>query len=261
MIDSLLTIPSNRRERLEAALATGVLVPPYSDVALRSAMGGGDELAEVRAALTELTALGIEGRAASAWIRTAAKAKQSVTRPELVWTGPEVSGLHARDTRQVFDEMLGSAQSSIWASSYSYYDGQNAFDVLAKRMDALPELEVTLLLNVQRRGRDSRSEAALVADFAERFWRQDWPGTRRPKIFYDPRGLEMDGSSRSVLHAKAIVQDESAVLVTSANFSEAALDRNIELGLRVADPVLAKQVVRHYQRLIEEQLLCALPGT
>jgi phosphatidylserine/phosphatidylglycerophosphate/cardiolipin synthase-like enzyme len=32
------------------------------------------------------------------------------------------------------------------------------------------------------------------------------------------------------LHAKAVVVDDEAVFITSANFTEAALDRNIELG-------------------------------
>jgi hypothetical protein len=35
----------------------------------------------------------------------------------------------------------------------------------------------------------------------------------------------------AVLHAKAVVADDEAVLVTSANLTEAALDRNIELGV------------------------------
>ncbi len=259
MIDTLPSLPANRRERLEAALATGALVAPYSVVALRSAMGGAEGLEEVQAALLELAALGIEGRAAAAWIRTAARAKQSVTRPELVWTGPEVPGLHARDTRQVFDEMLGSAEKSIWASTYAYYDGQAAFDVLARRMDDKPELEVTMLMNVGRKQRDTRTVEALVGEFADRFWKRDWPGQRRPRVFYDPRSIEQDSGDRSVLHAKALVQDERTVFVTSANFTEAALDRNIELGLKVADPTLARQVVRHYQRLIEDRLLTPLP--
>jgi phosphatidylserine/phosphatidylglycerophosphate/cardiolipin synthase-like enzyme len=258
-MNALLTLPPNVRDRLASSLATGTLVAPFGDLSLRAAMGGALERPGIRDALFELADLGVTGRAAAAWIKTATAARESVPRPELVWTGPEVPGLHARETRRVFDEMLGSAERSIWASTYTYYDGLKAFKVLADRMDQRPALECTLLINIGRKWGDSRTADDLVTRFADRFWRYDWPGKRRPRVFYDPRGLEGE-TTTSVLHAKALVQDDRCVLVTSANFTEAALDRNIELGLRVEDPALALQIVRHFARLIEERLLLPIPS-
>jgi phosphatidylserine/phosphatidylglycerophosphate/cardiolipin synthase-like enzyme len=258
-MDALLDLPANLRERLTSALATGTLAPPYAAAALRATFGDANDRRGVREALLELNALGVSGRAAAAWIRTASAAKDAVPRPDLVWTGPEVPGLHARDTRQVFEDILGSAERSIWASTYTYYDGPKAFDVLARRMDERPELEVTLLINIARKPRDTRAGDELITQFAHRFWSHDWPGDRRPRVFFDPSALKQD-DTKSVLHAKALVQDERYVLVTSANFTEAALDRNIELGLRVEDPTLALQIIRHYQRLVEAQLLVPIPG-
>lgn len=80
------------------------------------------------------------------------------------------------------------------------------------------------------------------------------------RAFYYPPPLEDPPKERGVLHAKALVQDERKVLIASANFTEAALRRNIELGFKITDPVLAKQAIRHYQRLIEESLISPLPG-
>ena len=57
----------------------------------------------------------------------------------------------------------------------------------------------------------------------------DWPGASKPAVYYDPRSLDPSGPT-GVLHAKAVVVDGEAVFVTSANLTEAALDRNIELG-------------------------------
>jgi phosphatidylserine/phosphatidylglycerophosphate/cardiolipin synthase-like enzyme len=54
-----------------------------------------------------------------------------------------------------------------------------------------------------------------------------------------------------VLHAKAMVVDDERVLVTSANFTEAALDRNIELGLLVQDRAMADSIKAHFQGLVE----------
>lgn len=58
---------------------------------------------------------------------------------------------------------------------------------------------------------------------------------------------------------KAVVADDEIVFVTSANLTEAALDRNIELGLLVRDAALAASVVRHFQALIDRGLLKPLP--
>lgn len=61
-----------------------------------------------------------------------------------------------------------------------------------------------------------------------------------------------------MLHAKAVVTDERDVFVTSANLTEAAFDRNYELGLRVRD--LALSVTSHFRTLIELGLLSPLPA-
>ncbi len=98
-----------------------------------------------------------------------------------------VPGLHARDTRRVYEELLGAAEHSAWVTTFAFFDGPRAFEVLAGRMDETPALNVTLLLSVQRRKGDTTSADRLVRQFADRFWTQEWPGTRRPRVFYDPR--------------------------------------------------------------------------
>ena len=64
-----------------------------------------------------------------------------------------------------------------------------------------------------------------------------------------------------VLHAKAVVADDEAVFVTSANLTEAALDRNIEVGLLVRDRALAATLSSHFRGLIDRELLRPLPMT
>ena len=65
---------------------------------------------------------------------------------------------------------MGSAERSVWVSTYAYFDGPRAFEVLACRMDATPDLRVTLLLNIQRRKGDTTKAEELVRKFADRFW-------------------------------------------------------------------------------------------
>lgn len=258
MIDALLDMPSHLRKRLAGALEAGMLAPPYSETTLRSVLGTQDRLEASMAAIVELERLGVVGAAAAAWIRTIEEATSRTPRTDLVWSGPEVPGVHARDTRRVYDELLGSAEHSLWVCTYAFFDGPRAFEVLARHMDTRPALQVNLLLNIQRRRGDTTTPDGLVRRFAERFWGTDWPGKSRPGVFYDPRALEADGPS-GVVHAKAVVADDEIVFTTSANLTEAALDRNIELGLLVRDRALALSVTSHFRGLIDRGLLLPLP--
>ena len=170
---------------------------------------------------------------------------------------------------------LGLANNShVWSSSSasrsvscadSLWRGwgvSNAIDetqVLAQRMDTKASVSVTLLLNIQRKRGDTTAAEQLVRRFADRFWNTDWPGSSKPRVYYDPRALELEGPA-GVLHAKAVVIDDEVVFVTSANLTEAALNRNIELGLLVRDHALAASVSTHFRTLIERGLLLPLPA-
>ena len=260
MIKTFLALPSHVRRRVTDSLASGLIAPPYAEPSLRSALGSSGYAAATCQLLTELEQFGLVGVAAACWTRAVEEASSHGMSPDLVWSGPEVPGLHARDTRRVYEELLGSASRSIWASTYAFFDGPRAFEVLATRMSSVPDLRVTLLLNIQRRRGDSTAADRLVRNFADRFWKADWPGDVRPRVYYDPRSLDLDGPG-GVLHAKAVVVDDEAVFVTSANFTEAALDRNIEVGLVVRDRLLATTLVSHFQGLIDRDLLSLLPSS
>lgn len=259
MIEGVLELPTHLRRRLADALDAGHLTIPCGPIALQSVLGttqGGEDTSRGLAALADL---GLNERAVSAWLRTLDGALAQRTAPDLVWSGPEVPGVHARNTRRVYEEVLGSAEHSIWASSYAYFDGPRAFEVMSRRMDECPSLQVTLLLNLQRKRGDEAPADHLVRRFADRFWKRDWPGQRRPAVYFDPRSLDPDGPA-GVLHAKAGVADDEAVFVTSANLTEAALDRNIELGVLVRDRALALSVTSHLRGLIERGMLELLPS-
>lgn len=259
MIDSLLELPPHLRERLASALDTGLLPPAASESAILAVLGSPEWSQAAARLLAALGSLGVSGPAAAAWIRSLNQLEARRPQVDLVWSGPAVAGLHARDTRRVYEELVGSVERSLWASTYVFFDGPQAFGTLARRMEALPQLEVTLLLNIERRRGESAAGEELVRRFAERFWRLEWPGARRPRVYYDPRAVDGQDSS-GVLHAKAIIADETRLFVTSANLTEAALGRNIELGLLVRDRALAQSAVQHFQALIEQRRLVALPS-
>lgn len=55
-----------------------------------------------------------------------------------------------------------------------------------------------------------------------------------------------------MLHAKVIVADLRKAIVTSANPTHAAYQRNIELGIVIDDVSVASQIEQHFSGLISE---------
>jgi phosphatidylserine/phosphatidylglycerophosphate/cardiolipin synthase-like enzyme len=264
MIEGLLALPSRLRVALIEALESGYLALPCSPAALAHALGARDVPQSASEALERLQGQGASALVIAAWLRSLEAARAEVRSPELVWTGPAVQGLHARDTRQVYEQLFRSAERRLWVSSYAYFDGPRAFDLLARRMDQCPGLEVTLLLNLQspRQELERVEPEELITRFSQRFWKHAWPGQRRPEVFFDPRVLERSpdrSSPAGLLHAKAVLADDRWVFITSANLTAAAWDQNIELGLLTEEPPLAAQIARHFEILIARKLLVRLP--
>ena len=256
--DGIMALLRHSRSRLAAALDTGILTATSSAATLRTTLGLRNGGEDVLAELEELARMGVSGRAAAAWLRTVERASTGASRADLVWSGPPVSGVPARDTGRVFEEVVAAAKRSLWVSTYAYFDGPQVFEGLARRLDLVAELKVTLLLNIQRSRGDTSARDQLVRRFADQFWTRDWPGASRPAVYYDPRALDQDGPG-GVLHAKAVVADGVRLFVTSANLTEAAQTNNIELGVLLPDRTLAASVVSHFQGLIDNRLLQPLP--
>ena len=61
----------------------------------------------------------------------------------------------------------------------------------------------------------------------------------------------MDASKRAALHAKCIVIDGEAALVTSANPTPAAYTKNIELGIVIHGGTIPGQIASHFSSLIQ----------
>lgn len=180
---------------------------------------------------------------------------------DLVLSGPGVAA--GRHTTVVVDELFRGAKRSVLVVGFAVHDGRQVFAGLAERMDAEPSLEVTCCLDVSRPLGDTSRDDEVLGRFAHRFVTREWPGRRLPRVYCDPRALlpHRAGGGRATLHAKAIAVDDERVLVTSANLTAAAQERNVELGVLVRVPSVAAAVRRHFEGLIAEGVLApvALP--
>lgn len=178
---------------------------------------------------------------------------------ELVWSGPETRFARSRDTRVVLDELFSSARRLVVVSTYIVQHVERVFGGLGARLDWIPELSARIFLNVERKPGDTRLDVAILHESSSR-WAAEWPGERRPHIYYDPRGLSMDVERRASWHAKCVVVDDEVAFVTSANFTEWAQDRNVEAGALIRSRHFALQLRRQMETLVESKHVKRLPG-
>ena len=78
------------------------------------------------------------------------------------------------------------------------------------------------------------------------------------KVCCCPPSLDVDHAKRAALHAKCVVVDEQVSFVSSANFTEAAQQKNIEVGLLVRSALIAERLTRHFNSLVEEGIVAPL---
>lgn len=252
--------------KLARALESGRLFPPF----LGSAIASYIPAALSQEVVKELNSLSFDGLPCKhiAYILSLLAAERTASqevsdRINLVWSGPETIGSQSRDTKIVVRELFSAAKKSVLISSFAIDRGEKAqklFQVLAERMDANPQLEVQMFLNIHRPHGSQVTDSTLLREFANTFRQEIWSGRRLPQVFHDPRSLSMDIQQKACLHAKCIVVDEQHSLITSANFTEAAHERNIEVGVLLTDSVIAQSLLMQFNSLLTQNILRSVPG-
>ena len=174
---------------------------------------------------------------------------------ELVLSGPEVSGVPTNDTSATMQSLIAEATKEILLVGYAVHNARGIFAPLAKRMSGTQGLRVTFCLDIARKLGDTSLDSEIIKRFAIEFKEKHWPWKPLPDMYYDPRSLSGNSEHRSSLHAKCIVVDRRAALVTSANFTEAAQQRNIEVGVLVRHVHLAARVVDYFAGLIDKKAI------
>lgn len=245
-------------QQLSGALQAGRLALPFSAVSLVRYLAP-EWIDAVVAESQRLQRAGMNAVQLALLLEALAEDRAAHAPPldrlDLVTSGPEAPGVAIRDTAVVVRELFASARHSVLAVGYAVHQGRLVFRALAERMEQQPALDVRLCLDVQRPWQDVTPTVLLLQRFAERFTTREWPGSRRPTVYYDPRSLALDAAKRASLHAKCIVVDHQVAFVSSANFTEAAQVRNIEVGVLLRVPALAEQIARHFDTLIEAGVL------
>lgn len=154
-----------------------------------------------------------------------------------------MEGSYLRSTREVIRELLRDARGSLLVIDYwiaARGDGEGIVEEIIDSLATAMSRGVAATVVLDERPRDNtRTNHEILVEA--------WP-----KQIPLPRMLTWKLPSEDhylKLHAKVLVADERDALVTSANLTSYALDRNMEMGVRVIGAP-AKAISDHFQRLI-----------
>lgn len=242
-------------ESVCSALETGRL-SSGSTSAARAAVAGGNATIEsyLRSLQEEWTLVGVDlsAHAMALVLRTSAASvatyRRRVPATQVVWTGPKVEGSFLRATREVVREIVHEARVELLVVGYwiaARGDGDGIIgEVIKSLADAVTRgVAVSVVVDERARpdGRDNR-----------RILRSAWPhGVPFPKLLtwrLPPNDQHLK------LHAKVLVGDRWDALVTSANLTSYAMDRNMEMGVRIVGRPAA-DISRHVDLLAASGVL------
>jgi cardiolipin synthase len=172
---------------------------------------------------------------------------QSEQQIELLWAGPSPANqIPARRIDQVLYDLITEAQHDVMLVTFA-----------AARIDRL----ASVLIEATRRSVrahlilefEETSEGQLSYDALHAF---PYDLKKEAKIYCWPLNKrERNLSGRpGKLHAKTAIIDNTAV-ISSANLTDDAFNRNLELGVRIAGGALPKQLRAYFQELITENVL------
>jgi phosphatidylserine/phosphatidylglycerophosphate/cardiolipin synthase-like enzyme len=165
----------------------------------------------------------------------AAKMSAATISVDVVVTGPDSPAAPVRLTSEVVRQLIASAQQRVTLVSYAAYQ----MPAIIAALDAAVSrgVRVDLILESPEH-LDGGGGAAAYAKYRV----YHWPVDQR-----DP--------PEAKLHAKAVIVDSRDVLLTSANMTNAAYDKNIELGLLCRGGGTASRVQKHFDALIARGVL------
>ncbi len=181
-------------------------------------------------------------------VRAARSIREELGETTVVWTGPTVRTLAVRPTRQVVLQLIARARSSLTIVTYAGYD---VAELVAALDEARLERGVVVRLILET---EEDSGGKLKGDAAAAFGNLP----KAVPVYCWP--LANRGPTGAAMHVKTVVMDRRAILVSSANLTGAAMDRNMELGLLVEGGRVPGTVDRHFDELIEAEQIARIGG-
>lgn len=180
--------------------------------------------------------------------------REGQRRPHVVSSSLRETDPGFEDTAVVLRRLFAQAQREVLIAGFRVTD-RSLLEPL-RRSDA-KRLDVSIYFHIQTeldwRGRPRRGSPDAET-WPRRWWcgflDDVWPEAMDPpRGLYSPLTLGRQGDGYHSMHAKTVVVDRRWWLVSSANLTDRAMSRNLELGVLHEDETLAEGVVAHFEAL------------
>ncbi|MEQ1933608.1 MAG: DISARM system phospholipase D-like protein DrmC [Fimbriimonadaceae bacterium] len=180
-------------------------------------------------------------------LAAASFALETQTKAEVCWSGPTRSLSGFRSTAEAYRELVTSAKESALIMSFSLGEVENLRNSLEaatmRGVDVRLILEDFDVFKQESRRNQFAGLGKVVLEQAKIFV---WPIDQRRE-----HEMRVFGS----MHVKALLVDRRYMLLTSANWTEAAMQDNMELGVVIRDQDLVRSIVEHFENLIRVGVL------
>lgn len=233
-IDSLCTALGLSRDTNSLAVvkrALGAAFSPQLIEGLADALAASPKISP-----GELSAL---FRASSATASLAAGASSV----ELVWTGPATGMVPIRHTAQVLTGLIDGAHERLFLVSFVAYHVGGVIDALRRATDRGVQVRVLLEQSKQHGGSVTVDSIAMLRKNLPRVQLYEWDKTTT------------DSSPTASVHAKCAVADGAVAFVSSANLTDAAMERNMELGVLLRGGQVPRLLDQHLTALVTTKQL------
>jgi len=158
---------------------------------------------------------------------------------QMVWTGPQTEFVVSRHTSQVLLEVIKTAKSNLFMTSFVAYKIDKVVEALN---DAVTKgVKVGILLEM------STKDGGKVDIDSVDFFKKNVPAGDIYSWKLDPSS---DKDWSGTVHAKCAVADGKTAFITSANLTGAALERNMELGVLFRGGSIPTKLLRHLEALV-----------
>ncbi len=254
-LSGFLDLPASTLGALAASLRSGPLKFSISPQAIQP-LTGHTKAPAFSAALLRLLDNGCPPATiadfcdAMASARTRIDASDAAT--SLALSGPPVHGTPVSDTATMVSSLFREARARVTVASFVFVNARDHLEPLASRHDEDPAFHVRFIVDLTHLRRSPSEPLSITSSrFRKQFLSDHWAGNRPPEFWHDPRGFSPSPDSPpGVMHAKAVMIDTTAALITSANFTAAAQTRNIEAGVIIRNPVVVDRLVRYFDGLV-----------
>lgn len=162
---------------------------------------------------------------------------------ELVWTGPATGMVPIRHTAQVLTGLINEARDRLFLVSFVAYHVGSVIDALQQSIKRGVQVRVLLEQSKEHGGNVNVNSVAMLKGNLPKAHIYEWD-----------KGTAGAFPTASV-HAKCAVADCSVAFVTSANLSDAAMERNMELGVLFRGGQVPGLLDRHLAALVTTRQL------